>query len=229
MTYRSDDLAPLLGPQDMPGLRFGQGTVLTWDAETGANTINYHGAVLPNVPILNTGEAIALKAGHIVGLLSWLGSYWILGRITVPGSADFAGASVSFGNIASAFASNFTIGTVEASGEKVNATIAVPAWADLAAILLTVDARATNTTGSPSQMFMRATIESASDSSSNSATNISPAGGDFVSLTATHYKIHTNPGSTITLRAFVWSANSHSADALNIATINALAIFRNTT
>jgi hypothetical protein len=140
---RGDDLTPLLLPKPEQSVRFRQGTVVAWDANTGNNTIEVGGAFLTNVPILNSGEAIALKAGHVVGLLTWLSSWFILGRITVPGDPEFASASVAF-DASSNTASNFAVNT-GGPNIVVTTTLDVPAWADEALITVNVTASLHNT------------------------------------------------------------------------------------
>ncbi|HEY0638721.1 MAG TPA: hypothetical protein VGD67_13810 [Pseudonocardiaceae bacterium] len=90
---RSEDLAPLFGG-DPPGLTFHQGTILTWNAQTGQNTVAVAGAVLTDVPMAQQGpEALTIRAGQVVTLLGWRSSFWILGRVATPGSgAFFSGA-----------------------------------------------------------------------------------------------------------------------------------------
>lgn len=84
----ADDLAPLLRRKPPPGVGFRQGVILTWDTTNASNTVQVDGQMLTDLPILNTSEALLLTAGSVVGLLTSGGSWWILGRITVPGTAD---------------------------------------------------------------------------------------------------------------------------------------------
>ncbi|MGW3619491.1 hypothetical protein [Micromonospora arida] len=113
MTHRSDDLTPLLIPQPGPGLGFRQGVVTAWNPLTAENTIEVAGATLTNVPILNTNEAVLLSPGAVVGLMTSGPSWFILGRVTVPGTPDAASAlrMVSSRLIAS---SNLAQGTLTA-------------------------------------------------------------------------------------------------------------------
>lgn len=86
MSFAADDLTPLLVPDAGPGetVRFGQGIVQAFDPITCTNTIRYRGAVLTDLPVLNTSEAVLLKPGSVVGILAWKNTYFILGRITIP-------------------------------------------------------------------------------------------------------------------------------------------------
>lgn len=89
---RTDDLVPLLAAAPAPGLGFRQGTVLTWNQATAENTVDVGGATLTNVPILNTSEALLLGEGDVVGILTAGASWFILGRVTIPGTPEAASA-----------------------------------------------------------------------------------------------------------------------------------------
>jgi len=130
----TDDLSTLFAPGP-EAVRFRQGTITAWNPNTGANTVSVAGGILTDVPILNTGEAIALKAGHVVGLLAFGSTWFILGRITPTGDPNFAAASVDFGS-AGAQVFNFATSTsmvVKASSNE----LVVPDWADEAIVHVT--------------------------------------------------------------------------------------------
>jgi len=86
---RGDDLVPLLASGGKTGVGFRQGKVLSFNVDTGANTIEVGGAVLHNVPALNVTDAAGLQPGMIVGLLTYQGTWWIIGRVARPGTRDF--------------------------------------------------------------------------------------------------------------------------------------------
>lgn len=131
----SDNVADLFTRDTGPALRFRQGTVVAWNASTGENTIDVGGGTLDDLPILNTGEAIALKPGHVVGLLVFGQQVFVLGRITTPGDPNFAAASVEFG---SAGAQVFGYATSTAMVNKAtSAELVVPDWADEALVMVT--------------------------------------------------------------------------------------------
>lgn len=136
-----------------PGVGFRQGTVVAWNSTTGENTVSVAGGTLTNIPVLNTGEAIALKAGHTVGLLTFNGSWFILGRITKPNDPNFAAASVAFGGAGSQvfnFALTTSMTTIASSNELV-----VPDWADEAIVHVTGAATVVNTTGATDSFAFR--------------------------------------------------------------------------
>lgn len=84
---RSDDLAPTIAPQPGPAIGFRQGTIDTYNAATGENTVIVGDALLVDLPIIGLAEARVLAAGDSVAILT-VGSstrtWGILGRIVVP-------------------------------------------------------------------------------------------------------------------------------------------------
>lgn len=92
MSHASHDLAPLFGAAPTAGVGYRQGVVVAWDPLTAENTINVGGALVDDVPVLNTNESLLLQPGDVVGLLTAGSSWCILGRLTVPGTAGAASA-----------------------------------------------------------------------------------------------------------------------------------------
>lgn len=105
----SDDLSELITPHHSadsgptPALsseepaRYGQGVILTWDPETFANTVQFRGTTLVNLPVMAGTDALTFVPGDRVGIMFWApaggsGVYWILPRIIVPGSGAAAQA-----------------------------------------------------------------------------------------------------------------------------------------
>lgn len=86
---RSNDLVPLLFPPPSDQLGFRQGTVVSFDLDNGTNTIDVGGAQLTNVPLLNVTDSVSLEPGTVVALLTWKSSWWIIGRVIIPGSAGY--------------------------------------------------------------------------------------------------------------------------------------------
>ncbi len=141
----SDDLTTLFEDpsQAAAPVRFRQGTVLAFNNSTGQNQINVAGAVLVDIPMLNSGEAVALKPGHVVGLLLAGQSWFILGRITPPNDPNFASASVDFSS-AGGQAFNFALSTGLVTKVSSNELV-VPAWADEAIVHITGSCTCLNT------------------------------------------------------------------------------------
>ena len=92
----TDDLSGLMGPPDLPGaaqpLQYRQGIIRSWNPLDATNTVEVGGALLENLPILNTSEALLLGSGSVVGLISAGPSWAILGRLTVPNTPDATSA-----------------------------------------------------------------------------------------------------------------------------------------
>ena len=73
-------------------MMYRQGVVLTWDPTDASNTVQVDGTVFTNLPIFNTNEALQLVPGAVVGIVD-IGTTWaILGRMTIPGTAEAASA-----------------------------------------------------------------------------------------------------------------------------------------
>lgn len=86
-----DDLVSLLarpepGPAQPVGYR--QGVIISYDQTTGANQVLVGGTTVTDLPLLNTSEALLLTPGAVVGILTAGPSWFIIGRVTVPGTAD---------------------------------------------------------------------------------------------------------------------------------------------
>lgn len=89
---RSSDLVPYLTPPDgrsgSGGVGWAKGVIVSWNRLTAENTVLVRGAIVENLPILNTSEAAILQAGDVVGLLSFGPTWGILGRFTIPGTPE---------------------------------------------------------------------------------------------------------------------------------------------
>ena len=217
----TDNLAPLFGTSG-PGVRFRQGTVQSWNPETGENTVDMGGGTLTNVPILNTGEAIALKAGHIVGLLGQGASWFIIGRVTPPNDPNFAGASVAFGS-ALDFRTNFA--QPATFTQQAVKTIPVPAWADEAAVTVMASVSLVNSTAARCQALAYAGINGATGSAMSLGLD-ADATYPMGALAAFNTAVLPTPGPTITVQAYADCTAALAASPFNVATVNAIAIFR---
>jgi hypothetical protein len=94
---RGEDLAALFSQPPPPGVRYGQGKIVSWNRETFENIIDWNGVLLPNLPLLAGTDAYTFAEGHTVGLLGvdasgkrGAQSWWILGRLVVPGGTEAA-------------------------------------------------------------------------------------------------------------------------------------------
>lgn len=227
MTLPSDDLTTLF-PRGTPGVRFRQGTILTWNNQTGENTIDLAGGTLVNVPIINTGEAIALKAGHVVGMLGQGNTWFIIGRVTPPNDPNFAGASVAFGGDGES-ATNFSVTTAHL--DKVAGSIAVPSWVDEAAVLVTANASLANSSASAFYVSMQVILDGAGGG--GSLFGLGPTGGaagssnDINNGACSAQRVIANPGATIDFSLQMWTTGGTvPANASSVANIDAIAIFR---
>lgn len=97
----SDDLGPLLVPPPFDrGLRYGQGRLLTWNTDTFENQVEWLGVTLTNLPVITGVDALTFQPGDLVSLLGWApgggaGSWWILGKVIIPGT-DAAEQAIAF-------------------------------------------------------------------------------------------------------------------------------------
>lgn len=220
---RSSELVPFLTPPAQDGLGFRQGRVDTFDQNTGENAIEVGGTYLTDVPMLNSGEATALKPGHIVALLTWKSSWWILGRITMPGSDQFASASVAFGGCDDVGV-GFAIQTSYA--QKINCLIDVPAWADEAQVTAHVHASIENSTAG----FDFAAVRAGIDSVFGTGIEVRAPAGHIVTASASMQRLVVDPGPTILIQGQVKSTfNNWGPDLGNACQIVATAVFRSVT
>lgn len=212
-----------------PVVGYAQGEIVSWDTVNGTNAVNVGGSLFENVPVFNSGEAVALQPGHVVGLLRFKTSYFILGRITLPDSAEFGSAAVDFETI-NPSATNFSLTSSYAS--KVSQSIAVPSWATHASILAIGTSRVGNPTATPDTFYMQMKINGA-NAGAEVYVLLSAAGGvdDIHSLVVAGAAEITSPGSSIAVGIDMKTsaAGGWSAVASNYVNVSAQAIFRSTT
>ena len=224
----SDDTAALFDKPG-PGVRFRQGTVTAWDPATGQNTVDVAGGTLTDVPILNTGEAIALKAGHVVGLLGQGMTWFIIGRITPASDPSFAGASLSFA-ADTAQATNFALSTVLVS--KASVALPVPAWADEAAVMVVGTCTLINPRPAADFASCAVFIDGVSGPGIQQGFDINAVAdhGDMQSMAVSSSRVLVPGGATITCDFQIRSQGaSWAAQSANIAGVSAIATFRSTT
>lgn len=223
----TDNLATLF-PAGQPGVRLRQGTVTAWNPNTGANTVDVGGGLLTNVPILNTGEAIALKAGHVVVLLGQGSTWFIIGRITSPGDPNFASASVAFDGEHNS-ATNFSVTTTHL--DKVTGTLTVPDWADEALVTMTSQISLANTSATVFYASFEPFIDGVGGGGIGFgiAANASASANDLNAGSVSFQRLITNPGPTISLSTQAWvTAGTLPASATSTVILDATAIYRST-
>lgn len=103
MMHGTADLATILNPPRGFALQYGQGRVISWEAKTGHNTIEWAGAPIHDVPVFADINALTIQSEDIVGMLGWtspegVSSWWVMGRIVPPGEG--ATDLVIYGNLA---------------------------------------------------------------------------------------------------------------------------------
>lgn len=88
----NNELAALFTPPPSRGVQFTQAKVLSWDNETLANTLEWRGISIHDVPMVEGINALTIREGDVVGMLGWapenargVGSWWILGKLSIPG------------------------------------------------------------------------------------------------------------------------------------------------
>ncbi|PZG14415.1 hypothetical protein C1I95_21725 [Micromonospora craterilacus] len=86
----ADDPVQLLPPDPESGLGLRQGVVVEWNPATAENKVLVGGTIAENLPILNTNEAIQLTPGAVVAVITNGSTWFVLGRITIPGTPEAA-------------------------------------------------------------------------------------------------------------------------------------------
>jgi hypothetical protein len=90
VTYPSDDPVPHLTPPEREHTGYGQGIIRAWDPATFQSTVEYRGALLHDLPVLDRIGATTYQPGDVVLLMRWsptgrgLASYWIAGAPVDP-------------------------------------------------------------------------------------------------------------------------------------------------
>lgn len=219
----SENIAPLLMRREHPELGFHQGIVVSWNNNTGANTIKISGSNFSNLPILNTSEASSLNSGDLLGVLRYRHQYFILGRIAIPGSLVFGASAIAF-SAAHSSLSNFVVPGDAFEDILIDMTIVPPKWATRALVLLTVNLSAVNT----STVFGFLTAQAKVDTfvGSNYLTGVAVGGQE--TLTAGTERNLFELGSTVrlALRATIIQGNTWSAHVNNRCSLSGVAVFK---
>lgn len=88
----TDDITALLlagNTGELPDLGFHQGVIIAWNVQTGENVIRVAGSDVVNIQMLNSTESLVLQRGNVVALLRFKNTYFILGRIVTPDTANY--------------------------------------------------------------------------------------------------------------------------------------------
>jgi hypothetical protein len=215
-------ISDVLPVRSDPAEPFRQGTVLTFNAATGANTISVAGGVLTDVPMAENSGVVNLAAGDAVILLKMRSSWAILGKVLPAGGGDFAASAVAFAQDLD-FDDNFATLLGPAELTPVSVTLAVPSWANEALVTATACMSAINSTASTRGMYAGVTIGGVGGGW-GSATSI-PAGLQGAS-SATRSRTIVSPGATITVSGTIFTSAIFAANVANQAMLTATAIYR---
>ncbi len=204
---------------------FRQGTVLTFNTGTGANTVSVAGGVLTNVPILESSGVVNLAAGDTVVLLKMRSSWAIMGKIVVAGTGDFAAAAVAFTQEQQGAADNFAtingVQTIAGAG----LTLVVPAWATEALVTATATVSILNNSGAARPIAAGVLIDGVGGAFGSSTTIPNTNQG---TSSTTRSRIITSPVSPLIIVAQVTCTAVIAAAAANQCATTATAIFRRT-
>lgn len=217
-------------PAGGPGVRFGQGLITAWDANTGQNTIEWAGGTLTDVPILNTGEAVALREGHVVGMLGQGLTWFIIGRITPANDPNFAGASLAFAALNDQ-TTNFSLSNVLAT--KSSVSLDVPPWADEAAVFVigacTIVNPAAGANFISASVFIDGNPGPGIQQGIDTGSPVPSSNQHLQSITVSSSRLHIPTSSSILCEMKIRvNSGSFAAHATNIAEISAMAVFRAT-
>ncbi|MCD0446453.1 hypothetical protein LO763_22820 [Glycomyces sp. A-F 0318] len=97
----SAEAGPRPGISAAAGLELGQGTVEVWDPLVpGGTRVRYRGIELIDPPVFSSTDMLVIRPGDQVAILSSTpgggsGAFFVLGRITIPGTAG-VGAALDF-------------------------------------------------------------------------------------------------------------------------------------
>lgn len=133
----SDDLTALLQTPPVDDSGFRQGVLLTYNASTGANTVNVGGAILTNLPFVLEGGVFNLVPGNVVVLMKLRSAWAILGRVVPVNDPGIINANdqSQTGNLQLI---NFSSPAAAATVGTINTT--TPSWATKANFFVTFSA-----------------------------------------------------------------------------------------
>lgn len=158
---------------------FRQGRLLTFNQNTGANTVDVGGAVLIDVPLLNIGDTVNLEGddalgpgnGNIVVVMKMRSSWAIMGRVVAVGSAQLAVASVAT-EIKTDDGENFAV-TVADVAVAATSNFTIPVWANKCDVMMTGVVNARNSTATVGFLYARSRFTFASGNNTSSEQHVS--------------------------------------------------------
>jgi hypothetical protein len=216
-------LGPLfLPPPNGPALpaQFRQAVLVSFDANTGNNSVLIGQTTVTNLPMLVTGAEIGLEDGDNI-LVMYLGSTaMIVGKIATPGSANY-GAS----NLARAgFVANASNWAVTTSGTTVitDTSITVPTWANSAQVIAFGGASTHNSLGTLDNWSSAILINMPGALQANSAEITTAVTSTQIGQTFAQFGdvIFVVPGATMTFEyAIISGGGTWAARTDNIATL----------
>lgn len=187
-------------------MNFRKGVIKSWNSSTAENVVTVDGNDFTNLPILNTDEALLLTTGSVVGIVD-LGSSWaILGRFTIPATADAASALAAiqtYSQLIDVFetTTSGTYGDLATVGPTLTVTVP-PSGRVWVLLSVRIGWSAQNAGGGKCSVAMSgANSQSASDTGYPVASCfLSLSGGvtttHFVRTSSSHVFVGLNPGDT---------------------------------
>lgn len=225
----SDDLSTLWLPEPSAnpvGQPFRQGTIVTFDQNTGLNTVLLAGAVLTNLPLLNIGDTVNLKAGDAVLLGKMNNAMFIMGRVIPAGNSNLTGNIVQT-SVAEGTFTGFATTTSDLIYAISIPTFVIPTWCNKVDVLCIASVTANNTTAT--KTLMTVTAQAGASVGTPHLTNI-PA-GDYGCVTATHTASLTGfspPGTSFNCATLMHTSAVYGVTANNVAQTTAVAVFTRT-
>lgn len=166
-----------------PAWAFRQGTIITFNPLTGANTVNLDGATLTNLPLINLGDTTNLGPGDSVILFrtnTVPPITAILGRLVPAGSSVLYQQVVSTDGTSNG-TSNFALTTAYVNHSSVALT--APSWANQVQLTCISCVTARNNSGPAVHgIFLQTRIEG----NDSVETFVSIGSGEVGALTAAH-------------------------------------------
>lgn len=220
-----EDLTELLQPPAAPDSGFRQGVIRSFNASTGANTVEVAGALLTDLPLLSGSESLEYAPGNVVVLLRLRSSWAILGRVVTPGGV-LAPSAIGTAYVAES-STNFALSTTWTA--KTSGTFTVPVWANRVLVSAAASASVENTSAANDFANIRIDVGGVAGSSNYAA--VTAAGtypARYAHVGANWAREWTAvPGGTYTIAAEMKSTTgAWAADTDNIVSVHATATFR---